>query len=76
MAIKKYVLDSDQELTGEQLLMIKEAAHVVTGDTSNVIGCLAGLLAGAGLMAAGFRRRKKKGWQTASGYAKPDRKGV
>ena len=34
MAIKKYVLDPDQELTNEQILMIREAAKhpVVTDD--------------------------------------------
>ena len=30
MAIKKYVLDPDQELTNEQILMIREAAKQST----------------------------------------------
>lgn len=36
MAIKKYVLDPNQELTGEQLLMVKEAAeHPAVTDEDN-----------------------------------------
>ena len=37
----------------------KETAPVATGDTSNVMGWLAGLLASTGLMAFVFRRRKE-----------------
>ena len=36
MAIKKYVLDPDQELTNEQILMIREAAkHPAVTDDDN-----------------------------------------
>ena len=55
-----------------------EAAPVATGDTSNVMGWLAGLLAGAGLMVAGARRRKEEKMPAGSKaeYTIPDRKGV
>ena len=55
-----------------------EAAPVATGDTSNVMGWLAGLLAGAGLMLTGARRRKGEKMRSGSKaeYTIPDRKGV
>ena len=40
---------------------LEEATAVATGDTSNFMGWLAGLLASTGSMALSFRRRRKRG---------------